>query len=104
MDIRKWNLITAMQKSWVGFKQFFRKVHCGLRETTYLTVQDTGMHHANMVRNIVAGLQEVHQQKTSPSEVTAVFKSIQEPQVRPVANSIQDNQQKISTISIRCKP
>ena len=50
-----------------------------------------------MVLYVVAGLQEVHQQKTSPSEVTAVFKSIQEPQVRPVANSIQYNQQKIAT-------
>ena len=50
-----------------------------------------------MVRDLVAGLQELHQQETAPSEVTAVFQSIQEPQVSPVANPVQDNQQKIST-------
>ena len=50
-----------------------------------------------MVRDVVVGLQEVHQQETAPSEVTAVFQSIQEPQVSPVANSVQYNQQKIVT-------
>ena len=50
-----------------------------------------------MVRDLVAGLQELHQQETAPSEVTAVFQSIQEPQVSPVANSVQYNQQKIVT-------
>ena len=33
--------------------------------------------HADIVLDVVAGLQEVHQQETAPSEVTAFFKSIQ---------------------------
>ena len=49
-----------------------------------------------MVLDVVAGLQEVHKQETSPSEVTAVFLSIQEPQVDHVANSVQNNQHKIA--------
>ena len=47
-----------IQKTWVRFKQFFRTYHQELIETSDLTVEDAGMHHANMVRNVVAGLHE----------------------------------------------
>ena len=58
LTIREWNHMTTFQRAWVGFKQFFFTAHQELRETSDLTVEDAGMHHANMVGNVVAGLQE----------------------------------------------
>ena len=59
LAIHKWNYIPEMKKKWVRFKQFFMNAHHELQETMDLTVQYTGMHHSNMVRDVVAGLQEV---------------------------------------------
>ena len=63
LEIREWNHMPTTQKTWVRFKQFFRTYHQELRETSDLTVEDAGMHHANMVRNVVAGIQEALQQE-----------------------------------------
>ena len=51
------------------------------------------MHHANMVRNLVAGLQEVLQQEQVPMDNPAV---IEEP-VDHVANAVQNTQQQLAT-------
>ena len=40
----------------VHFQVVFWMAHFWLRETTDLTVQDVGMHHADIVCDIVAGL------------------------------------------------
>ena len=47
-----------IQKTRLQFKHFFRKSHQELRETSDLTIEDAGMHHANMVRNVVEWVQE----------------------------------------------
>ena len=65
LEISKWNCMLKSQKTWVWFKHFFRTAHQELRETTDLTVQDSGMNHANMVRDVVAGPQGVLQQDQS---------------------------------------
>ena len=49
----------TVQKKWVGFNQLSRTAHRELRETTDITINNAGMHHTNMVRAVVAGLQEV---------------------------------------------
>ena len=59
LAIREWNRMSTVQKTWVVFKQFFWTAHQELRETMDLTVQDVGMNHMNIVRNVVVGLQEV---------------------------------------------
>ena len=46
------------QNMGVGFKHCFWTAHCELWETTDITIKDVGMHHTNMVRDVVAGLQE----------------------------------------------
>ena len=56
LEICEWNCIPEIQKMWVRFKHFFWTSHQKLRETSNITVEDTGMHHANMVRDVVAGL------------------------------------------------
>ena len=75
----------VMPKKSVNFKQFFRNVHCELQKTIYITAQYVGMHHANMVCSMVAGLQQVLQQLTAHIESHVVM---QEPQVYHVENSL----------------
>ena len=58
-----------------------------------LTVEEAGMHHTNMVRNVVAGLQESLKQEQVQTENPAV---VQEP-VDHVAKTVQNNQQQFST-------
>ena len=55
--ICEWNCMLEVQNTWVGFKHFFRTAHRELRETMDIAIQDTVMHHENMVRNVVA---EIH--------------------------------------------
>ena len=82
-----------MKKTWVGFKNFVRTDHCEPLEATDITIQDAVIHHANMVHNVVAGLQDALQKKTAPVKAPAVML---EPQVHHVENSVQDNQPKIA--------
>ena len=46
----------------------FQTAHRELCKTLDLTVEDAGMHHANMVRDAVAGTQEVLQQDQAPTD------------------------------------
>ena len=66
--IHEWNPITTVYRTWVRFKHFFQTEHQELGETSNLTVEDSCIHHANMVRYVVAGLQEALQQEQSPIE------------------------------------
>ena len=56
--IIEWNWKPVVDKTWATFKTHFRTAHTELRATTNLTAQDAGMHHANMVRDVVVALQE----------------------------------------------
>ena len=73
-----------VQKTWVRFKQFFWTSNIELRETSDITIEDAGMNNANMVRNIVEGLQEAFQQEQTQKETST---SVQEP-VDHVANAV----------------
>ena len=95
MAIFECNFIPGIQKTWVRFKKFFRTAHRELRVTTYITVQNSVMHHKNMVRNVVSGLQEVLQQEPGTAEVPAVVQNIQETQVNHDVNAVQYNQQQL---------
>ena len=46
-----------------SFYTFFWTSHRELRETSDITVEDAGMHHANMVFDVVAELQKALQQE-----------------------------------------
>ena len=81
--ICKWNLTTTVQRTWVRFKQFFWKLHQELQETSNLTVEDSSMHHTDMVRNVVAELQEVLQKEQSLTEnATTVPKPVDHVETR----------------------
>ena len=82
-----------IQNTWVLFKHFFRTSRQELRETPNLTVEYAGMHHSNMMRDVVVGLQEALQQKQLQTETLTVFQA----PVDHVANLVQNNQQQLAT-------
>ena len=67
--IVEWNRKPVVDKTWANFKTHFRTAHKELRATTNLTAQDAGMHHANMVRDVVAALQETMYAPVEPEVV-----------------------------------
>ena len=67
--------------------------HINLRLTSDPTVEDLGIPHVNMVRDVVAGLQEALQQEQTQTETPA---SVQAP-VDHVANKVQSTQQQLAT-------
>ena len=67
-------------------------VHCKLGETTELTIQDAGVNHANVVPDVVTGLQEVLQQDQHPTKIP---KTILEPN-NHVANTVQSTHQNLA--------
>ena len=93
MEIRKWNRMTTVQKMCVGFKHIFWTVYQELRETSDLIVEDADMHHANVVRDVVAGLHEYLQKYQIPTENLTTMK---EPNDR-LENSVQITQQQLTT-------
>ena len=82
-----------IQKTWVRFKQFSRTSHQELRETSDLTVEDTVRNHANMVRDVIAGIQKALQKYQAHTETPTV---VQAP-VDHVSNTVQNTQQQLAT-------
>ena len=91
--ICEFNRMPEIHKKWVRFKHFFRIAHQELRETSDLIVEDAGMQHANMVKNVVAGIQEALQQEQAQTETQAVMPA----PVDHVANVVQNAQQQLAT-------
>ena len=89
LAICEWNRMSETQK----IQTFFWKNHQELRYASDLTVEDAGMHNANMVRNVVSGLHDYLQQEQSQTETPAV---VPEPVVN-VANIVQNTQQQLNT-------
>ena len=74
-------------------------MHQDLRETLDLIIEDSGMHHTKIVRNVVSGLLEILQQDQALTENPKI---ISEP-VYHVANAVQITQQQLVTQLSRCK-
>ena len=77
-----------IQKTWVRFKQLFWTPQREMRETSDHTVEDVGMHHSNMVRDVFSGLQESLQKEQTQKET---LMSAQAP-VYHVVNKVQSHQ------------
>ena len=92
LAIHEWNCTSTVQNKWVGFKQLFWTSHQELHETTLLTVQDTGIHHANIFCDVVAGLKEVLQQEQALTETPLVFSEPSE----HVVNAVQNTQHQLA--------
>ena len=55
--LRKWNRFPPTQKTWPTFKTTFRQAQTELRETGDLEVNQTEFHSANLIEEIVNGVQ-----------------------------------------------
>ena len=93
LAICEWNRMPAVQKTWVRLKPFVLTYHRELRETSDPNVEDAGMHHANMVCNDFAGLQEALQQEQNQTETLV---TVQAP-VDHVANAVKSTHKQLAT-------
>ena len=64
--IVEWNWKPVVDKTWANFRTHFHTAHNELHANTVITAQDAGMHHNNMVRDVVAALQETMSSPTEP--------------------------------------
>ena len=55
--IRDWSRLPPIQKTWGNFKTHFRRAHQELKETGDLQVRDTTFDSANLVRDVIDGVQ-----------------------------------------------
>ena len=75
-----------------SFLTVFRMSHINLRLTSDPTVEDLGIPHVNMVRDVVAGLQEALQLEQTQTETLT---SVQAP-VDHADNVVQSTQQQLA--------
>ena len=69
LSIRDWNRKSSPQKTWINFKDPFRSAHKELRESTDITLQDSHLNHANLVKEVVEGVQQVLLPSTAEDSV-----------------------------------
>jgi hypothetical protein len=60
-DITDWNRKPEIEKTWTNFKTHFRRAHQEFRETTDITLEESDLqrNNANLVQQVVEGLQNV---------------------------------------------
>jgi hypothetical protein len=73
-DITDWNRKPELDKTWTNFKTHFRRAHQEFRETTDITLEESDLqrNNANLVQQVVEGLQNVMVPETpaeAPSEL-----------------------------------
>ena len=57
--IREWSRLPIDQCTWANFKTQFRRAHQELKEAGDLTVRETQFHTANIVQEVIDGVQSV---------------------------------------------
>jgi type II secretory pathway component PulJ len=68
-DITEWNRRPEVDKTWVNFKTHFRRAHQEFRETTDVTLEESDLrrNNANLVQQVVAGIQDAMVSETPPT-------------------------------------
>ncbi len=71
-DITDWNRLPEVQKTWPNFKAHFRRAHQEFRETTDVTLEESDLqrNNANLVQQVVEGLQQVMQTENNIDDTT----------------------------------
>ena len=59
--IREWSRLQVDQQSWANFKTHFRQVHQKLREAGDIQIRDTQFNSANIVQEVIEGVQSILQ-------------------------------------------
>ena len=61
--IREWNRIPQAQRTWDAFQLHFSQAHRELRESGELEIRETPFNTANIVQEVIKGVQQVMQQQ-----------------------------------------
>ena len=71
-DITDWNRLPEVQKTWPNFKAHFRRAHQEFRETTDVTLEESDLqrNNANLVQQVVEGLQQVMHTENNNDDTT----------------------------------
>jgi hypothetical protein len=95
MAITEWNRRTDIQKTWIAFKDHFRQAHQEFRETTDVTLEDSELerNNANLVQQVVDGLQNVLAPENQPDDESTALLS----QMANSASQTSEAQQQLLT-------
>ena len=66
--IREWSRLDPEEKTWTNFKTYFRRAHQELKESGDLQIKDTTFHSANLVQEVVDGVQTALQSSDNSIE------------------------------------
>ena len=89
--IREWNKKSSAQKTWVSLKVHFRQAQQELKETNGLTTQQTAFDHANLVQQVVEGVQAALRPTDEENELADEY-------MENVANMTTNQQELIPTL------
>jgi hypothetical protein len=69
-DITDWNRRPLAEKTWINFKDHFRRAHQEFRETTDVTLEESDLqrNNANLVQQVVDGMQQTMANDTTNDE------------------------------------
>jgi hypothetical protein len=93
-DITDWNRRPDLEKSWINFKDHFRRAHQEFRETTDVTLEESDLHrnNANLVQQVVDGMQQAMATDTTADESAAMLM-----QMSNSATQASETQQQLQT-------
>jgi methyl-accepting chemotaxis protein len=77
-DITDWNRRPDVDKTWPNFKEHFRRAHQEFRETTDITLEESDLHrnNANLVQQVVDGMQQAMAADNSGDETAAMLQQM----------------------------
>ena len=89
--IREWKRKPMAQKTWVSLKTHFRQAQQELKETNGLTVDQTSFDHANLVQQVVEGVQAALRPTEEENELADEY-------MENVANMTTNQQELLPTL------
>jgi hypothetical protein len=77
-DITDWNRRPDIQKTWINFKDHFRRAHQEFRETTDVTLEESNLqqNNANLVQQVVDGMQQAMVNDTTSADSAEVLQQM----------------------------
>ena len=93
-DITDWNRQPEADKTWLNFKEHFRRAHQEFRETTDVTLEASDLHrnNANLVQQVVDGMQQAMANDTTHDESKEIIQ-----QMTNSATRASETQQELQT-------
>ena len=102
--IREWSRLQAEQQTWANFKTHFRQAHQELREAGDLQIRESQFNSANIVQEVIDGVQSVLQptdntQDTTEDVINQMANNAAQQQMMPqIMNQMVELLQQMSTM------